>query len=119
MILVNIGNVEKLVKKRKTEDEPVLRFIPNEELYFKIQEIHVQQGHGGINKLMVFVKLLQKNLLELDRVWSTVTAKLAGRCKCKRQKVICNSRCHNSLSYRKNWNLSIIVCIKGCDFVTW
>ena len=45
---LSIADVENLVKKRKTEDEPILYFIPNEELYSKIQEIHVQEGHGAI-----------------------------------------------------------------------
>ena len=39
--MLSIGDVKKLVKKRTTEDEPVLYFIANEELYSKIQEIHV------------------------------------------------------------------------------
>ena len=39
--MLSIGDVEKLVKKRTTEDKPILYFIANEELYSKIQEIHV------------------------------------------------------------------------------
>ena len=49
--VMSIGDVEKIVKKRKTEDEPILYFTFSEELYSKIKEHHVQQGHGGINKI--------------------------------------------------------------------
>ena len=30
--ILSIGDVEKLVKKRKTKDKPILYFIPNEDL---------------------------------------------------------------------------------------
>ena len=62
--MLSIGDVEKLVKKRKTEDEPILYFIPSEELYSKIQEIHVQQGHGGINKMMAHLKKRYANITQ-------------------------------------------------------
>ena len=39
--MLSTGDVEKLVKKRKTEDEPILYFAPNEEPVSKIQEMHV------------------------------------------------------------------------------
>ena len=55
--VLSIGDVEKLVKKRKTKDEPSLYFTPNEEQYSKIKEHHVQQGHGGINKIMAHILL--------------------------------------------------------------
>ena len=64
MLSIDIGNVEELVKKRKTEDEPILYFIPNEELYSKIQQIHVQQGHGGINKMMAQLKTQYANITQ-------------------------------------------------------
>ena len=53
--VLSIGDVEKLVKKRKTEDEPILYFTFSEELYSKIKEHHVQQRHGGINKMMTHI----------------------------------------------------------------
>ena len=62
--MLSIGDVEKLVKKRKTEDEPILYFIPNEELYSIIQEIHVQQGHSGINKIMAHLKKRSANITQ-------------------------------------------------------
>ena len=55
--VLSIGDVEKLVKERKTEDEPILYFTSKEELYSKIKEHHVQQGHGGINKMMAHILL--------------------------------------------------------------
>ena len=48
-------DVEKLVKKRKTEDKPILYVTSKKELYFNIKENHVQQGHGGICKMMTHI----------------------------------------------------------------
>ena len=55
--VLSIGDVEKLVKKRKAEDEPILYFTFSEELYSKIKEHHVQQGRGGINNMMAHILL--------------------------------------------------------------
>ena len=42
--ILTIGDVEKLIKKRNTEADPILYFVTNEELYDKMQEVHIQQG---------------------------------------------------------------------------
>ena len=39
-------------QKQKDENDPILYYITNEELYSKIEEIHIAQGHGGINNKM-------------------------------------------------------------------
>ena len=62
--ILTIGDVEKLIKKRKTEEEPILYFVTSEELYDKIQEIHTQQGHGGINKIMPHLKKHYANIAQ-------------------------------------------------------
>ena len=36
-------------QKQKDENDPILYYITNEELYSKIEEIHTAQGHDGIN----------------------------------------------------------------------
>ena len=62
--ILTFGDVEKLIKKRKTEEEPILYFVTNEELYDKIQEIHTQQAHGGINKMMAHLKKRYANITQ-------------------------------------------------------
>ena len=62
--ILTIGDVEKLIKKRKTEEESILYFVTNEELYEKIQEVHTQQGHGGINKMLAHLKKRYANITQ-------------------------------------------------------
>ena len=60
--VVTIDGVEKLIKKRASEDDPMLFFIPNEDLFDTIQEVHVSHGHAGITKLMVLLKKKYANI---------------------------------------------------------
>ena len=62
--ILTIGDVDKVIKKRKTEEEPILYFVTKEELYDKIQEFQTQQGHGGINKIMPHLKKRYANITQ-------------------------------------------------------
>lgn len=50
--ILSVGDIEKLVKKQKDANDPILYHVTSEELYSKIEELHTAQGHGGKNKLM-------------------------------------------------------------------
>ena len=85
--ILTIGDVEKLIKKRKTEEEPILYFVTNEELYDKIQEIHTQQGHGGINKMMAHLKKRYANITQ-----EAVTLFISFCEECEKRRNKANSR---------------------------
>ncbi|OAF63803.1 hypothetical protein A3Q56_08493, partial [Intoshia linei] len=54
--IVNINDIAKLIKKYNSESDPILYYVANEELFYRIHDVHMQQVHGGINKMMVHLK---------------------------------------------------------------
>ena len=58
--------IEKLIRQRKTEEDSILYFVPNEELYDKMHEIHIQQSHAGINKMVAHLKKRYVNTTQDD-----------------------------------------------------
>ena len=49
--IATIGDSEFLVSKKNSTDK-LLYFVANEHIFEKIQEVHLDQGHGGVNKIM-------------------------------------------------------------------
>ena len=86
--ILTIGDVEKLIKKRNTEADPILYFVTNEELYDKMQEVHIQQGHGGINKMLAHLKKRYANITQ-----EAVTLFISFCEECERRRNRANSRC--------------------------
>lgn len=81
--ILSIGDIEKLIKKQKDENDPILYYITNEELYNKIEEIHFAQGHGGINKMMAHIKKTYANITaEAVKIFIS----LCEECQCRRNK---------------------------------
>ena len=62
MDVVTIDGVERLIKKRACEDDPMLFFITNEDLFDTIQQVHLSNDHVGITKLMVILKKKYANI---------------------------------------------------------
>ena len=60
--ILAVGDVEKLIKRRKEEDDPILYFVHNDELFDKIHEVHIARGHGGINKMMAHLRTRYVNV---------------------------------------------------------
>ena len=55
--MVTIGDSEFLIRKNKKNNkkDDILYYVANEHLFEKIQTIHLNHGHGGINKMMQHV----------------------------------------------------------------
>ena len=55
--MVTIGDSEFLIRKNKKNNKKgdMLYYVANEHLFEKIQTIHLNHGHGGINKMMQHV----------------------------------------------------------------
>ena len=49
--MVAANGIHKLIKKRTKDDDQFLYYVPNEELFDKIDDAHRELGHGGINKM--------------------------------------------------------------------
>lgn len=60
--IITVEGVDKLIKKRKTEDDSILYFVPNEDLFTKINEVHVSNGHLVFSQVMVILKKKYANI---------------------------------------------------------
>ena len=49
--IFSCGKVDKLIKKRKNENDPILYYVPLEDVYSTILKAHVETGHGGRDKM--------------------------------------------------------------------
>ena len=50
--IIQCGDIEKLIKKRKTEQEEPLYYVSIEDTYDVIQRAHVTTGHGDLDRMM-------------------------------------------------------------------
>ena len=62
--VITLGGQDFLIKKMLKEDDPILYFVANEHLFEKIEKIHIQQGHGGVNKTLQHVKKQYHNITQ-------------------------------------------------------
>src|ERR1700733_14542578 len=46
------GAIEKLIRKKKDEEDEVIYFAHKDELFDILKRVHVSSGHGGRDKLM-------------------------------------------------------------------
>ena len=49
--MVSTNGVQKLIKKREKSDDLILYYVANEDIYDRINEVHISLGHCGINKM--------------------------------------------------------------------
>jgi hypothetical protein len=56
--IVNIGGWEKLIAPIKKGSTNLLDYVKNEEVYDILNEIHLNIGHGGKNRMMAEIKNL-------------------------------------------------------------
>lgn len=49
--IVKVGEIEKLVQQRQSQNDPIRYVVPIEQMYDKILEKHVSTGHGGRDRL--------------------------------------------------------------------
>ena len=50
--ILQCGDIEKLIKKRKTEQEEPLYYVCIEDIYDVIQRAHMATGHSGRDRMM-------------------------------------------------------------------
>ena len=65
---INISNCEKLIKPLGNEEENVLYYVTNEELFGILQETYVSVGHGERDRMIyeVLCNLKYHNSLDCD-----------------------------------------------------
>ena len=81
--IVTIGETEFLVSK-KNSAENLIYFVANEHIFEKIHEIHLNHGHGGVNKMMKHVKEKYENItVEAIKLYIS----LCDQCERRRDKV--------------------------------
>ena len=50
--ILNCGDIEKLIKKRKNDNDPILYYACAEEMYSIVMIVHVFTGYGGRDKML-------------------------------------------------------------------
>ena len=92
--IISIGDIEKLIKKRVNEDDPLLYFVANEDLYDKMYVIHDAIGHGGINKMQHHVK---KKFVNITSNCIEIFVSLCDECEARRNKMSSRSLVHTPI----------------------
>jgi len=63
--ILQCGDVEKLIRKRKNPDESALYYVSEEDTFDVIKRAHIATGHGGRDRMMK----------ELQRKYANITTK--------------------------------------------
>ena len=64
--ILECGDVQKLIKKRKTPNEPPLFYASIEDTFDVIKKAHVATGHGGRNQMMKVLSVKYTNIIRDD-----------------------------------------------------
>ncbi|XP_053407944.1 KRAB-A domain-containing protein 2-like [Mercenaria mercenaria] len=82
--VLQCGDIQRLVKKKKQESDPVLYYVCAEDMYSIIQKAHIITGHGGRDKML---KELAKKYANITRDVIGLFKELCEECQLKKRKL--------------------------------
>ena len=77
--VLECGDVEKLIRRRKTPDDPIKYFITIEDTFDALKRAHIATGHGGRDRMRKLVSQKYDNLADTDIVLFKSVAALEER----------------------------------------
>ena len=66
--VLECGDVEKLIRRRKTPDDPIKYFITIEDTFDALKRAHIATGHGGRDRMRKLVSQKYDNIADTDIV---------------------------------------------------
>ena len=66
--VLECGDVEKLIRRRKTPDDPIKYFITIEDTFDALKRAHIATGHGGRDRMRKSVSQKYDNIADTDIV---------------------------------------------------
>ena len=99
--MVAANGVQKLIKKRKKDDDNFRYYVANEDIYDRILGAHIDLGHGGINKMK---KELNPKYANITQDAITLFISLCEECEVRKVKKNTKSLVHKPIRSNEFWS---------------